>query len=508
MSEETPPRLMRPIRVLLVDDDVVDRMAVLRVLRQGGTVVDVVEATDLDAAFLALTQGPYDCLLIDYLLPGGDGAMVIDRAIALGLDAPAIVLTGQGDELLAAELMKRGAADYLPKSQIAGRRLEQSIAHVMHVRELNRRERDARDALGLHAERLAALVESGARVHAAATVEDMVSTIASEAQTLFQASAVRVEVFARQGKGVSTRKGVDALVGEAPEKPDAAEVLVQELRDAQRNALGCMTLYQAQMHDPRSGAALLAQFARTAVAALENAWLLRAATEAAQARDEVMAVVSHDLRSPLGTVSLGAGMLRKSLAARGEGMADDLDLVARIDRGCKRMERLIEDLLDASRMDSGTFEVLHRALPAADLVTEAVDAAVMSAGAARVTVRVGVVEPLTVMADRERVAQLFSNLIGNAVKFTPRGGTVTVSVARDEQWARFSVADTGPGIADEHLPRLFERFWKGAPGSRDGAGLGLFIAHGIVEAHGGHIHAQRVPEGGSEFVFTLPLAPG
>jgi signal transduction histidine kinase len=113
-------------------------------------------------------------------------------------------------------------------------------------------------------------------------------------------------------------------------------------------------------------------------------------------------------------------------------------------------------------------------------------------------------EPVNVLADKERVSQVLSNLVGNALKFTPRGGAVTVLAEGLGDLVRLSVADNGPGVPPDHLPRLFERFWQAKRVSREGTGLGLYIAKGIVEAHGGRIWAESAPGNGSTFHFTLP----
>ena len=495
----------RPLRILLVDDDNVDRAAVRRALHQAGLAVDVVEAADLAGARAALTDGTYDCLIVDYLIPGSGGQEVIDLAVALGVTAPTIVLTGHGDEMLASELMKRGAADYLPKAQIAKGQLGHSVAQVLRADGLRRREREARALLLKHAERLHALVECSERIHAGRTIEEMVDAIAVEALRLFEAQAVTVEVEARNDVPALTR--VATAVGAAPVGAETGDDIVQPLRDAQGRRVGRLIVRDGVFFESVTGSALLGQFARTAVVALENGALLRAATLAAEARDEVLAVVSHDLRSPLGTVSMGAAMLRRSMTAPAGRFADDLEVINRIARSCKRMERLIEDLLDASRLDSGGVLVATRALPAADLLHDALDAATLEAAAGKVTVIVGEVAPLRVLADRDRVLQVFSNLVGNALKFTPTGGSITLAVERSGDEARFTVTDTGAGIPTEHLPRLFDRFWKGERSGRHSAGLGLYIARGIVLAHGGQISAESLPGLGTTFAFTLPLSP-
>ncbi len=352
--------------------------------------------------------------------------------------------------------------------------------------------------LAQQAQRLRELVECSGRIHASPSLEEMVAAIAVEARALFGASEVSVEVDAHGDLPALTRVATELDGGGATE----GDGLVQALRDGQGRRLGRIVLHGGAWIDPRIDAAALEQFARLSAIALENASLLRASVIAAQARDEVLAVVSHDLRSPLGTVSMGAAMLRRSLTA-----PNDVEIVNRIARSCKRMERLIEDLLDASRLDSGSVQVAPRAVEADDLVRAAVDAAAIEAAAGKVTVDAGHIEPLRVMADRDRLLQVFSNLVGNALKFTPKGGGVTITVRRDGEHARFSVADTGPGIAAEHLPHLFNRYWKGERSGRHGAGLGLYIARGLVLAHHGAITAESGDGGGATLSFTLPLAP-
>jgi signal transduction histidine kinase len=107
-------------------------------------------------------------------------------------------------------------------------------------------------------------------------------------------------------------------------------------------------------------------------------------------------------------------------------------------------------------------------------------------------------------ADRDRLLQVFENLIGNAIKFTPAGGSITVGAVQEGMQVLFSVRDNGPGIAPEDQPHLFDRFWQARPTRRDGAGLGLPIVKGIVEAHGGRVWVQSAPETGSTFFFTIP----
>jgi PAS domain S-box-containing protein len=227
------------------------------------------------------------------------------------------------------------------------------------------------------------------------------------------------------------------------------------------------------------------------------------AEAASRARDDILGVVAHDLRNPLTAISMYASLLlempRELETQRGQ-LRTVLELT-------EQMNRLIQDLLDASRIEAGQLRVRPAPLPLGPLLAAAAEMVRMAAAGRGVALRVHAPEGVPpVLADRDRVLQVLSNLLGNAVKFTPRGGDVLVRAAVAGACVEVSVEDTGAGILPEHLPHVFDRFWQG-DARRKGAGLGLAIARGIVEAHGGRIHARSTPGHGSTFSFTLPAAP-
>jgi PAS domain S-box-containing protein len=242
--------------------------------------------------------------------------------------------------------------------------------------------------------------------------------------------------------------------------------------------------------------------ARRAALAVENARLYRAAQRATQARDDVLGIVAHDLRNPLTSIILAAKLLhRPDAPPRSEHAA------GAIERAATRMNRLIEDLLDVTRMEAGRLSVEARTLPARPIVESALDAHRQLASSASVELRVEIEDDVhEVFADGERLLQVFENLIGNALKFTPRGGSVTVGARVADGDVCFSVADTGGGIAAANIPRLFDRFWQLKRAERRGAGLGLPIAKGLVEAHGGRIWVESTVGRGTTFFFTIPTA--
>jgi PAS domain S-box-containing protein len=231
------------------------------------------------------------------------------------------------------------------------------------------------------------------------------------------------------------------------------------------------------------------------------------AQRAVRLRDDVFAIVTHDLKSPLATILASAEiMLRSPGDAAPEGMSLRRYALS-IHRAGKRMHRLINDLLDAAAIETGHLTLQHGYCAADDLVREAAELFRLEAAQKSITLSTPAPEPIPILCDFERILQVFSNIIGNALKFTPGGGSIAVTASPEEGRVRFAVSDTGQGIPPEHLPHVFEQYWRGPERHRESSGLGLYIARGIVESHGGRIWAESLPGAGSTFFFTLPAAP-
>jgi PAS domain S-box-containing protein len=251
--------------------------------------------------------------------------------------------------------------------------------------------------------------------------------------------------------------------------------------------------------------ALAADLARRAALVVEHARLFHEAQEATRARDEILAVVAHDLRNPLNTVMMAAGLMMESSSPDRPQERRNAEIVR---RAADRMNRMIQDLLDVKRMESGQLWLDPRPEPVAGLISDTIEMLRPLAAGSSIRVEAHLVPDLPpVLADATRINQVLSNLVGNAVKFTPRDGLITISAERGDGEVRFSVIDTGPGIPAEQLPHIFGRFWQAKASDRRGIGLGLAIAKGIVEAHKGRIWVESSVGLGSTFYFTLPMAP-
>lgn len=380
----------RELAVLLVDDDKVDRMAVKRALKASELNTRVIEAVDATEAMKELATQPIDVAIVDYFLPGANGLELVNEMRAVAPLIPIVFLTGQGDEELAATIMRTGGAEYLTKSSLSALQLVQSLRYALSYSAAQRAEQENKEAL-----------------------------------------------------------------------EEKSSLLEQSLKEARA---------------------------------------------ASRARDDVLAIVSHDLRNPLNVISMSLSMLEEQGPESGSK-----PLIDKMNRAVTRMNRLIEDLLDASRVDSATMSVEGRPIRAAELVDVAVETHGLAASAKGVRLERGRVDgDVKVLADRHRIAQVFANLVGNAIKFTPKGGEIQIEIDPDakEDFVTFLVKDTGAGIAEDLVPHVFKRFWKELGHTRDGAGLGLCIAEGIVRAHGGGMAVKSTIGVGSEFSFWLPRRGG
>jgi signal transduction histidine kinase/DNA-binding NarL/FixJ family response regulator len=351
------------------------------------------------------------------------------------------------------------------------------------------------------------LARAGRELMASLDAEEIASALAAlVVPGLADACAVDVvdadgqvrRVYATAADGTT-----DVLLDENPD-PEAAAgacrlVLALAVDD---EAGGTLTLARAAGHPFSARDRALAEaLAGTASLALHNARRYARAREATRMRDEVLGVVAHDLRNPLMALSMYAHLLQEAgLSAEQEAWTSNLL------RGVEQMNRLIQDLLDASALDEGRLRVEPLPVAVEPLLREAARLLERQAEERGLRLSWSAAPGLPAgLADHDRMLQVLSNLLGNAVKFSPPGAEVELRAEPQGDEVVFTVRDGGRGIAAEDLPRIFDRFWQGAA-SRGGAGLGLAITRGIVESHGGHIRVESTLGAGSTFTVSIPAS--
>lgn len=483
--------LSAPFRVLIVDDDQLDRMAVRRALLATAPAVSIIETEDLAGGMREIMNAPVDCLILDYHLPDGLGLDLLMHVRAASKSLPVLMLTGVGDAQTAVELMKAGATDYIPKSQLSAERLERSLRYAMRIRAADERIRRYTDQL--HALSGAAL-----RINAAPSVECMLQVIAEEARNLVEAERATVSVD--RLIALAADDAHDAVSDHSTLDGFELPLLARD-----GTSLGTLQLNSKnQAEFSESDRAIIMQLTQLASGAIENARLLETAQAATQARDDMLAIVSHDLRNPVQTIVMATTLLLELAPTddRRQAARKQVEIVL---RSASRANRLIDDLLDATRIDAGTFSIEVSPTRVEPLMRDAIDLLTPLAAAAQVELTHSLANDLPLaLVDSQRVLQVFSNLGGNAIKFTPRGGRVQLAASVISGSVCLTVTDSGRGIASDDLAHIFERFWQARGRERLGAGLGLWIAKGIVEAHGGHIEVESEANVGTTVRFTLP----
>jgi len=462
--------------------------------------VSTVECPDLASALERLRMDRVDLVLLDVSSPSRPpGANTVADVRAVAPAVPIIVLTAVNDHDTALQALKDGAQDALTRGRLDTDLLARAIRWA-----IDRKRAETTGRLLVH--------EQAARAHAEETaarsrhlfqVTDILGSSLDYERTLpdvaaelvpLLADSCTVEVLEDNGehRRIRSRDGSNVM--------DAAAVLAVPLATRDQE-LGMLRLARDSTNDPftTEDVAFANECARKIAAAIDTARLYRA-------REDVIGIVSHDLRNPLNVITLALSTLDRAAATPEPVMKQ----MVKIRRSVERMHRLIEDLLDITRLEGGRLPMTRRSIDVAPLATDACDMLRALAEHKGITLRREVAAEIPpIHADRERMLQVLSNLLGNAIKFTPQGGIVALSVGLDgAAGVRFVVADNGPGIAAKDLPKLFNRFWQGSSNRRKGTGLGLAIAKGIVQAHGGRIGVDSELGTGSSFYFTVPGPPG
>ena len=490
---------LRACTVLLVDDEVAN-LDLLEALLESEGYDRLQRTTDPREVPALMAAHVPDLVLLDLHMPHRHGLDVLaDLRAATPPDEyrPVLVLTADVTGEARDRALALGARDFVTKPFDATEvllRVENLLdARVLHVDERRSRER-------------ATLLAEWSRLLAASL---------DPATALAHLPAL---VVPRWASGCEVALGDDgyAHAGQADGTPR-----IEAPVSTGEGTVGAVALIGPGGDGQAPDQALADELATRLGLAAEHARLLAAAQLATTERERLLAVVAHDLRNPLGAVAMYAEVLRSLQPDDADDAPVPADAATRayarqaldtIHTSTATMQRLVEDLLDASSLRGDALRV-HRAPVAAGAPFADAERMLRPlAEAAGLELRVeGEGPEAPVAIDASRVVQLLSNLVGNAVKFTPPGGTVTVRwavvpAAHERAGALVgSVADTGPGIAADELPHLFTAFWRGDRRARRGVGLGLWIARAIVEAHDGELRVESRPEAGATFSFTLPF---
>jgi signal transduction histidine kinase/DNA-binding response OmpR family regulator len=520
--------------ILNVNDNAAALYLTTLTLRRAG--YEVLEASTGEQALQLARQGP-DLILLDVRLPDLSGHQVCARLKATPSTSSIVVLQTSAadvDGSARAAGLEAGADGYLAQPYEE----EELLAWVNALLR-------ARRTVAASHDRMSRLQQVTAALCDAVTPEDVTAVIFQQGLEAVKAKAGGVALLSADGQTVtlvSTHGYPAATTTAFRQQPASAHmpICVAIARDepiyletaeqealfplaAQFNSIGgsrvalpfststrlrgCLTLSfpQFRAFDPHDRDFMMA-LAHQCGQALDRAHLYAEARAIAQSREELLAIVAHDLRNPLSALMTAAGLMRRSLPTVGTEQLQSR--LATIERSARRMDHLIQDLLDLARFQAGTLVLNQKQHTARELLQEVHDSHSMLAVDKSLRLSVEPVDPKTfVRCDRDRVLQAFSNLVGNAIKFTPAGGQIVLAASGNQGAVVFTVRDTGPGISSEHLPQLFDRFFQVDPANRNGVGLGLSIVKAIIDAHGGKLSVESQPGQGAVFSFVLPHEP-
>ncbi|WP_374078845.1 ATP-binding protein [Bdellovibrio bacteriovorus] len=226
--------------------------------------------------------------------------------------------------------------------------------------------------------------------------------------------------------------------------------------------------------------------------------------DAVQLREDVLAIVSHDLNNPLGSIQMSAELLKDSLSE--EDHKENLELIQIIERSVRHMKRLIDDLLSFAKIQSGNLDVEIKPTNFRKLLEEGINSIRHLAIKKRIHIKADIqISRNDVPCDHDRILEVLANILCNAIKFSPTGSLIVLTASEGHDEIRVSIRDEGKGILPEHIPHLFDRYWQAKETAKHGTGLGLAIAKGIITNHKGKIWVESTPGHGTTVHFSIPL---
>jgi PAS domain S-box-containing protein len=487
------------VNILVIDDEQIMRDGCSRILSKDGWNVISAENGQKGLDEIQASPGKLDLVLLDLMMPGMSGMEVLDRVRTIDPNLLVIVITGYATVESAVEAMKKGAYDFVPKPFtpdqlriIVRRALERNA--LQKEAEFLRREREK-------------------------SLQD-ISTEKSKIRTIINCMGDGVLVCDRDGCVVLSNPAVsrmlmipeNSLLGKFLSQCELHPELSKVIEESLQTKDSGYTSVSQELSIDESGIFLLAHTAPVrndlgeilgSVTVLQD---IRHLKELDKMKSEFIAMVAHELRAPIASVEQQLNVILNGMA--GEVTAKQGKLLSRAKERTHGLLTLIKDLLDLSKIEAGKMVQYKEPLSLQEVISKVIDLMRAEAEAKKIDLQFSApsTTPL-INADRNSMEGIFTNLISNAIKYTPEGGKVWVTLGEEGGFVKASVSDTGIGIKKEDLPRLFDKFFRvKSPETREiiGTGLGLSIVKNIVDAHLGSISVESEEGGGTTFTVLLP----
>lgn len=503
------------MRVLVVEDNTTDSAIVQRYLRRDSETPEVHIATRLSDALAIAQSTPLDVILLDMSLPDAQGVDAVRRMRTAAPRVPIVILSGLEDESVATQAMQAGAQDYLIKGHVDGVSLRRALRYAIERQQLL--DRIAQSEARLQEENviLRRLTDAAGRVFATLDVRAVVGLLAAEARRLWGGS---VTLYALRSNGdlvcaettgerrKPDRFLLDAFGSRKPVLSDDRSRLAFPIPGTSGRNEWILDIAASDRLFGENDVFALELLRQYIGIAIQNVALFgelqsqRASViQLNQLKDDLIAVLAHDFKGPLTTI-IGFTELLEQHAVEGE---DAESALRTIRQSAMRLADLANDTLALSRVEQGELNLATDPVHVPEIVNEAVES-LLPQRQIKVTMRAH--DPV-VRGDPARLRQVFENIIGNAIKYSPEGTPVDVRVTETDRTVRIAVHDEGIGIPSDEMKFLFERFTRASNAKRSkikGTGLGLYLAKTLVERHGGNIQVQSKLGEGSTFTIVLP----
>ena len=474
MVLETRKQATETIKVLLVEDDPDDVLIINDMLDEAtDSLFHVIDADRLEKGLGYLGQESFDVALVDLGLPDSQSLDTLDKIKSQAPDMPIIVLTGLSDEEVAFQAVREGAQDYMVKGSINSNLLERSIRYAI--------ERKRTEKLLI------------------TTQESFRKIVEDNSDGILIMDKTGVICFANAAAEIIFGRNSESLLGQpsgfAVENGEKTEIDVVR---------GDGETRRVEMHIAETeweGKSVKLASLRDITERKRTEEALR---ELDRMRAEFISNISHELRTPLQSIT---GFSKLMLQGKVPDPEIQKEFLGIIERQGKHLGGLVDNLLDMSRLESGRFQIQKQCISLKDIISNAVSDYYRLASEKSIIIHEDIPSALPeMMVDGQRIGQVMFNLLSNALKFSPDGGEITVTVEIKDSHLLVKVSDHGIGIPQEAIPHLFERFYRvGDLNQVGGSGLGLHITKHIIEKHDGHIWVESKPGEGSTFSFTLPL---
>ena len=493
------------VKILCVEDDELDRMIIKRAVKSSGMQIDLSFAEDIDEGKEQTTNIEYDCIFLDYNLPGGSGLELLKYIRANNNQSPVIIVTSQGDEKIAVEAMKNGASDYIPKNLLTAEGLAQSVRFVLKMKESQREKMRIQRELLETQKRLAAVVANSPIILFLLDIQGNF--------TLFEGKGVFMT-------GIDTKsqigKPIESISGFIPiSRRDFNEAISgTEITSVSQAGEKFFEVIYSPMKDENGQVnGVIGVAADITIHKMAEEQLKKAkqfAEDTAKIKEQFLANMSHEIRTPMNGIM---GLTRILL---GTALTDEqMKYLGSIKMCSDNLLVIINDILDLSKIEAGKMNFENVAFSAEDIVKHTVELFEPKASEKNISLSFSVDEaiPKAILGDPTRLSQITNNLVSNAIKFTNSGGVAIDIKLRSERAQNltldFEVRDTGIGIPESSLSSIFESFTQASSDTArkfGGTGLGLTIVKKLVELQGGSIDVRSAPGKGTTFFFHLTFS--